>query len=433
MHHSMKSSFGSLVLTGSFLIGSLSSHADWPNVRGSMVDGTVPGVSVAPWSAKGPKQVWKVPTAAGFSSFSVKDGKVFTLVTKNVDGVPLETCVALDANNGKEIWSTSFNPAKYDGGANDGTSDNKGGDGPRSTPTLDGDKVYILTADLVLGCLDAKTGKQLWKREIIKEHAGRNITWKNAASPLVEGDLVFVAGGGAGQSLLGIDKMTGKTVWQFHDEKMTHANPVPATIHGVRQIIFFTQSGLVSVSPKDGALLWKQSFPFNVSTASAPVVGGDIVYCSAGYGVGAAAFRVNQKGSTWSTEQLYRITGNKPLANHWSTPVYKDGHLYGMFSFKEYGNGPLKCVELATGKVKWEQAGFGPGNVIIAGSDIVALSDKGELVLVEATPSAYKEKSRADVLDGKCWSHPALSEGRIYVRSTKEGACFDVTATTASR
>ncbi len=422
-----------MVLTGSFLALSQTSQADWPNVRGSLVDGTVPGVSVAPWGAKGPKQVWKVPTAAGFSSFSVKDGRAYTLVTKNVEGVALEACTALDASTGKELWSTAFNPVKYDGGGDSGTPDNKGGDGPRSTPTLDGDKVYVFTADLVLGCLDAKTGKQIWKREIIKEHAGRNITWKNAASPLVEGNLVFVAGGGAGQSLLGIDKMTGKTVWQSHDEKMTHANPAPATIHGVRQIIFFTQSGLVSVSPKDGALLWKQAFPYAVSTAAAPVVGGDIVYCSAGYGVGAAAFRVNHTGAAWNTEQLYRLTGNKPLANHWSTPVYKDGHLYGMFSFKEYGTGPIKCVELATGKVKWEQAGFGPGNVIIAGNDIVALSDKGELVLIEATPSAYKEKSRADVLDGKCWSHPALSDGRIYVRSTKEGACFDVTAATASR
>ena len=430
----MKSVVSSLVLTGSFLALTQTSRADWPHVRGPQSDGTVANTVVTPWGSQGPKKLWKVPTPDGFSSFSVKDGRAFTLVTRNLEGIPREVCVALDANTGKELWSASFNPAKYNSdGGNDGTADNRGGDGPRSTPTLDGDKVYVLTADLVLGCLDAKTGKEIWKREIIKEHAGRNITWKNAASALVEGNLVFLAGGGAGESLIGIDKLTGKTVWKAHDEMMTHANPVPATIHGVRQVIFFTQSGLVSVAPKDGALLWKQAFKFNVSTASAPVVGGDIVYCAAGYSVGSAAFRVSHQAGKWSMEQLYRINGNKPVANHWSTPIYKDGHLYGMFGFKEYGTGPIKCVELATGKVKWEQAGFGPGNVIIAGNDIVALSDKGELVLIEATPSAYKEKSRADVLDGKCWSHPALSGGRLYVRSTKEGACFDVTASTASR
>ena len=429
----MKFSPSSFLLSGSLLFFTAVANADWPHVRGPQSDGTVASTVVTPWGSQGPKKLWKVPTPDGFSSFSVKDGRAFTLVTRNLEGIPREVCVALDANTGKELWIASFNPAKYDGGGNDGTADNKGGDGPRSTPTLDGDKVYVLTADLVLGCLDAKTGKEIWKREIIKEHAGRQINWKNAASALVEGNLVFLAGGGAGESLIGIDKLTGKTVWKAHDEKMTHANPVPATIHGVRQIIFFTQSGLVSVAPKDGALLWKQAFKFNVSTASAPVVGGDIVYCAAGYSVGSAAFRVSHQAGKWSTEQLYRINGNKPVANHWSTPVYKDGHLYGMFSFKEYGTGPLKCVELATGKVKWEQGGFGPGNVIIAGNDIVALSDKGELVLVEATPASYKEKARADVLDGKCWSNPALSDGRIYVRSTKEGACFDVTATTASR
>ncbi|MGV3533706.1 MAG: alcohol dehydrogenase, partial [Chthoniobacteraceae bacterium] len=117
-------------------------------------------------------------------------------------------------------------------------------------------------------------------------------------------------------------------------------------------------------------------------------------------------------------------TGNKPLANHWSTPVVKDGHMYGMFQFKEYGDGPVKCVDIATGDVKWEKAGFGPGNVILAGDKVLALSDKGELVLIAADPAGYKELARADVLDGKCWTTPVLANGRIYARSTKEAVAL---------
>ena len=120
------------------------------------------------------------------------------------------------------------------------------------------------------------------------------------------------------------------------------------------------------------------------------------------------------------------IPGNKEVANHWSTPVCKDGYLYGMFCFKKFKTGPLKCVELATGEVKWEQPGFGQGNVILVGDKLLALTDEGELVVVEATPDAYKDICRTQAVKGKCWSTPALSDGRIYVRSCEEGVCLDV-------
>src|SRR6185369_10918779 len=267
-----------------------------------------------------------------------------------------------------------------------GAADNKGGDGPRSTPSVDGNLVYVNSHKLVVSCFDADSGKPVWSRDLVKDNAGRNITWANAASPLIEGDLVYVAGGGAGQSLLALNKATGEVVWKAHDEKMTHATPVAATILGQRQVIFFTQSGLVSVNPKDGALLWKHPFRYSTSTAASPVVSGDIVYCSAGYGVGASAARISKAGDAFKATQLWSTQGNKPVANHWSTPVVYNGHLYGLFSFKEYTDGPMKCVDLATGAVKWEHPGFGAGQVILAGDTVVALSDKGEIVQVQANP-----------------------------------------------
>ena len=403
--------------------GDYAAAADWPQYRGPSNDGKTPE-KVGNFPSGGPRQLWKVPTPDGFSSFAVSQGKALTQIIRAVDQVPREVVIALDADSGKELWMAVLGVPKYghDGG-NAGAGNNTGGDGPRSTPTIAGKRAYVLSSDLLLLCLDLETGNKIWSKDIMKEHAGRNIRWKNAASPLLEGDLLFMAGGGEGEALLAINAQDGKTVWKTQDDKMTHATPVPATIHGERQIIFFTESGLVSVAPKDGTVLWRYRFPFSISTAASPIVAGDIVYCSAGYGVGAAAVKINKTGNAFAVKEIWRKPNQ--LMNHWSTPVYKDGYLYGMFSFKEYGNGPVKCVQLATGNEIWSKEGFGPGNVILADDRLIALGDAGQLVILEATPQAYREISRFQALTGKCWSTPVLSEGRIYVRSTKEGACFD--------
>jgi outer membrane protein assembly factor BamB len=429
------SSFRQPAFAACLLTGVLAATAaDWTQYRGPSGDGKSTERIAAKWPATGPKQVWKTPATDGFSSFVIAGGKAYTLVGRAVDGVPREVCVAVEAGTGKELWAVPIGVPRYghDGG-NQGTPDNSGGDGPRSTPTVDGDRVYAFSADLGLYCLDAKDGKVIWSKDLMKEHAGRNITWKNAASPLLDGNLIFVAGGGPGESLLGINKQDGKVVWKGADEKMTHATPTAATVLGTRQIIFFTQSGLVSVQPDNGKVLWRHAFRYNVSTAASPVVGGDIVYCAAGYGVGATAVRIAKTGEGFSATELWRKTGDQPVANHWSTPVYKDGHLYGMFSFKKYGTGPLKCVELATGEVKWEKAGFGAGNVILTPAGVLALADNGELALVEASPAAYNELARVKAVTGKCWSTPALSNGKVYLRSTKEGACFDLSGAMAQQ
>jgi outer membrane protein assembly factor BamB len=402
---------------------------DWPAYRGPSGDGISSEKILLKWPSGGPKQLWKVETPRGFSSFTVSQGKALTVVQRTIEGAPREVCLALDANTGLEVWAANIGPAKYDGGGDDGAPDNRGGDGPRSTPTVNDGKVYLFTPFLVLHCLEAATGKTVWTKDVMREHQGRNIGWKSAMSPVVDGVLVFVGGGGPGQSLLGINKNSGQVVWKAQDESITHATPVAATIQGVRQVIFFVQSGLLAVDASNGAALWRFPFRYNVSTASSPVVAGDIVYCSAGYGVGGGACRIIKAGDKFSATELWKIPGDKQVANHWSTPVYKDGHLYGMFSFKKYASGPLKCVELATGKVKWEQAGFGAGQVILVDGHIVALTDNGEVAVVEATPDGYKEVSRAKVVQGKCWSTPSLSGGHLLVRSTKEGVCLDLSPT----
>lgn len=411
-----------LLLTAVCLgIASTALAADWPQYRGPELNGISAEKVDVKWGTGGPKTAWKIEATGGFSSFAVAGGRAFTLVSRNGK----EVCIAVDAKTGKEQWAVDVDDAKYQGGGDAGTPDNKGGDGPRSTPTVAGGIVYTYSQGLNLHALDAATGRKVWQHSIANEFAGRNISWKNASSPVVEGGLVIVGGGGPGQSLLAFDAKSGTVAWKTGDEMMTHGMPTVATIQGVRQVIFFLKSGLVAVSPKDGKELWRQAFPFNVSTAIMPVVADDIVYCSAGYGVGGGAYRIEKSGAGFKSTELWRTPGDKDVANHWSTPVHHNGHLYGMFSFKKYGSGPLKCVDLKSGKIVWEQQGFGAGNVTLVNGKLLALADDGQLVVVDASPAGYKEVARHKAIAGKCWSTPSFSDGRIYLRSTREGVCLD--------
>lgn len=403
---------------------SLAVAEDWPQYRGPRGDGR--SLESIVWPADGPKRLWKVNTPGGFSSFAAAGGKVFTVVSRNIQGAPVAMCVALDAASGRELWAAPTGVAIFQPGGDRGAPGNDGGDGPRSTPAVSGDRVYVYSQDMILQCLDALTGKQVWKRDILKEFSGRNIGWKSAMSPVVDGGLVYVAGGGAGESMLAFNKLTGAPVWRKENELMTHATPVVATILGVRQVIFLMQSGLVSLEAGTGRTLWKFPFPYRTASGCSPVVAGEIIFCSAGYEIGGAACRVSKNGAAFEAKELWRLRGDTPVASLWSTPVQKDGYLYGMISYKEFGNGPLKCVDLRNGAVKWEQPGFGTGNVLLAGDNLVALADDGRVVVVEATPAGYREIGRIKAIEGKCWSNPALSEGRLYVRSTKEGACLEL-------
>ena len=398
---------------------------DWSQFRGPNHDGTSPEKILTTWPSSGLREIWKQPMKDGFSAITLGGGKAFTLETRDVDGAAQEACVALDANTGRELWAMPLGIAKYDGGGDSGTENNNGGDGPRSTPVYDGGKVYTYSSQMILKCLDATSGKQVWACDVKREHAGRNIHWESAASPLIEGDLVFVAGGGPGESLLAFDKNDGHVVWQEQDDQMTQSTPVAADILGVRQVIFFTQKGLVSVAPATGAVWWRFAFPFNVSAAISPVVCGDIVYCSAAYNVGTSACKISKSADGFAAEQIWHQPANV-VANHWSTPVYSEGYVYGISGQAKYGKAPLVCVEAATGKVLWSHAGFGPGGCTLVNGSILVLNDAGDLVLVKATPDSYQEVARSHVLAGKCWNSASVSNGRIYARSTREGTSLDV-------
>lgn len=396
----------------------LSLADDWPQYRGLLGNGKSAELLS---DSLATKTVWKVPTPLGFSSYSIADGRAFTIAT---DEENREVCIAVDADTGGELWRQSLGSSKYDqGGGNSGAPGNRGGDGPRSTPSSNGRHVYVYDSYLLLSCFEAKTGEIVWQHDIIKDFDGRNIKWLNATSPLLVDDTIYVAGGGPGQSFLAFDASSGELRWKSGDETMTHATPHLATIDGKQQVVYFMKSGLVSLAASTGEELWRRKFKFSVSTAASPITEGNRVYCSAGYGVGAGLFRVTNKPEA---DKVW-LKPNK-LMNHWSTPLVRNGHIYGIFEFKKYGKAPLQCVEMETGKIKWSERGFGPGNCILVGNKLVVLSDAGELVVADAKPDSYNEISRTKVLEGKCWSTPAYSNGRVYIRSTEEGACVALSA-----
>jgi len=390
--------------------------ADWPAYRGAHQDGISPETISKKWGENGPAVIWKAALGPSFSSFAVGGGRAYSFTQRQVDGEDREVAVAFDIKDGKEIWAAPLGKPTYD---------TQGGDGPRSTPALDGGKVYYLGANQMLTCLNATDGKTVWQHDLVNEYGGRVIKWKSAASPVIDGDLLFVNGGGAGQALLAFEKKTGTVAWKAEDDLPTHSTPVPVTIQGVRQIVFRTQSGLVSVVPTTGKVLWRYAFPYNTSAGTSPVIWNDMVYISSGYGVGAGAVQLTKTDSGFEVKELWRRKGE--LQTHWTTPVCKDGYLYGIFGHNERGTAPLECVELATGKEMWSEPGFGSGGAtILAGEDVLAQCDRGPLVLVEASPKAYHELARAQVYGGQCWTMPVVSDGKMYARNSREAYCLDV-------
>lgn len=397
--------------------------ADWPQYHGPFHDkSSAIKLENAEWISQ--TATWTTPTPLGFSSFSCDSRSIYTIIAEeDEDGLLREVCLALDPKTGNTLWKSFLGLASYGhAGGNAGTTENSGGDGPRSTPSVKNEIVFVYDSNMVLHALSSSSGKPLWKADLIRQFMGENIMWKNASSPLLVGELVIVCGGGKDQSFVGFEQKDGKVRWKSGNETPTHATPVLATIHGKQQVIFLCRSGLVSIDPLNGKEVWKQSFPFKVSSAASPVIAGDLVFCSAGYGVGSGLFRINKKGTLFRSEEVWRKRNE--LMNHWSTPLHHNGFLYGIFGFKEYGKAPLQCVELATGEIRWSKQGFGPGNIIRSGDLLFVLSDDGQVVCVTAKPDSYHELVRKKILNGKCWSTPIICKNHLIARSTREGVAI---------
>ncbi len=403
------------------ITASVAAAGDWPGIMGPNANRKTAEAVPAKWGTEGPKKIWTMTAGGGFSSFVTGAGKVFTIVP--IDGK--EAAIALDRKTGKILWQTPLGATGYRSGGERGAPGNDGGDGPRSTPVFAQNRVFVFGAHFDLYALESGSGKIVWKRELLREFGGKEITWSNAASPLVIGDRVLVAGGGNDQAYLAFRADNGEVLWKSGTDRATHSTPIVATIHGKEQALFMVERGIVSRDPADGRELWHYPFAYRTSTAASPVVWNDIVNCAAAYGVGGAACQVKRTGDTWDVTELWRSPGNDTAA-HWSTAVVHDGYLYGHYGHRDFAKNAIKCIDIRTGKIQWEKPGFGPGQVIMAGNRFVATTDFGEIVVFEPNASAYKEGSRTKIIEGKVWASPAISDGQLLLRSTTQGVCVEL-------
>lgn len=411
-----------LSLCASFTLPTLA--GDWPQWRGPKRDGvsTETGL-LKKWPAAGPPLLWRATgLGAGYSGVAVVGGRIFTCGDKGEASAVL----AFEEKTGKPLWSARLGRPGGGGGY----------PGPRCTPTVDGGLVYALGQHGDLVCVEATSGKEVWRKNLSKDFGGRMMSgWGYAESPLVDGPKVVVTPGGSKGAIVALDKKTGEVLWQSQEvtDAATYASLVPAEIGGVRQYVQLLHVGdkqgcVVGVAAADGRLLWRGPRPSETAVIPTPTVSGNRVFVTSSYSVGCCnLFQISKTGDGFKASEIY---SNKNLVNHHGGVVLVNGHLYG---HSESQGRAWVCLEFQTGRTVWSDKSVGKGSVLYADGHLYLRSegDKGTLALVEATPSGYKEKSRFDQPDRtrlRSWPHPVIANGALYIRDQDLLLCYDVKA-----
>ena len=396
----------------SALLASVPARAgDWPQFLGPARNGFSAETGlVASWPKGGPTVVWQKDVGEGYSGPVVAGSWLILFHRVGND----EVVEGLDAATGQGRWQFRYPTAYRD--------DFGKGNGPRSTPLVAGKQVFTLGAEGKLHCLELETGKEVWGRSLLEDYRARKGFFGVATSPLLEDNLLLVNVGGKDAGVVAFYPGTGKEAWRATSDEASYSSPVAATVDGVRHVFFFTREGLVSLDPRTGAVRfrkhWRSRLMASVN-AAAPVVLDDHLFLSASYGTGAVLLRVRKDGvdEVWQSDEV--------LSAHYGTPVRRGDFLYGFDGRQEEG-ARLRCVEWKAGKVRWTREDFGCGSLLLADGRLIALTEAGDLVLLEATPEAYRELARATVLDGPCRAHLALANGRLYGRDERKLVCWNV-------
>ena len=384
---------------------SAATAADWPRWRGPDLNGISQETGWSfQWPAGGPKQLWKVSVGIGFSSLSVSQGRVYTL--GHADNT--DTVFCFDAKSGTPVWKFSYmaklDPKYYEGG-------------PSATPTVDGDRIYTFSKQGLVLCLDAAKGTVIWSNNVMESLKLEMPNWGFASSVLVEDDACFVNAGMAGTAF---DKKTGKVLWSSGKGEAGYSTPVPFDAGGERAVALCLKQDVAAVRVKDGKELWRYLWKtgWDVNAAD-PIISGGKIFISSGYNHGGVLLDV-------SSGKPKPIWENKNMRNHFASCVLLSGFLYGFDGDAGKATTTLKCLDLATGEVKWEER-TGVGGLMAADGKLIVLTEKGELMVVAATPDGFKPISRAQVLGGKCWTTPVLANGQIFCRNAQgDLVCLNV-------
>ena len=441
---------------------------DWPRFLGPHQNNVADETDVLKtWPAGGPKVLWQKRIGTGYSAPSVRGNRL--VIHHRVDDEELIEC--RDPNSGEVVWTYKY-PTSY--------SDPYGyNNGPRATPLLTEDRCYTYGAEGKLTCVELKTGKKIWQRDVKKDFNLPDWFFGIGCTPILEGDLLIAhVGGQPNSGVVAFNAKTGETVWESVGKKtwdgvktgfspddtyewtgkeqiISYSSPIAVTIHGQRHVLCLLRHGLVSLDPKDGSQrfkYWFRSRAFESVNAARPVVLGDKIFLSAAYKVGSALLEVNPDSK--GVKELWR--DNKNLLTHWSTAIPVDGYIYG-FSGRHEQEGELRCLNLKTGNVMWKTTGydgelsdleqdpmtgvikdkttgkavpwpyFGRGSKIRIGDRFLILGERGTLALARINPVKYEELGRCSYkqIHHPAWTAPVLAHGLIYLRCEDALICLD--------
>jgi outer membrane protein assembly factor BamB len=318
-----------------------------------------------------------------------------------------EFVIAFDIANGKEAWAT----------AHGGKFENDRGDGPRGTPTVDGDRVYALGGNGDLSALDARTGKIVWSKNVLKEFGGSNIQWGISESPLVMGNKVLVNAGGRNASIVALNKDNGNVMWKSQSDEAGYSSAIPLQINGGTQVVFFTAARALGLDVNDGRLLWEYARPSNnVANVATPIARGNRIFISSDYGTGGGVVEIKEDNKA---QEIYFT---KDMRNHHSSSVLVGDYLYG------FSSAILTAMRFDSGEIAWRDRSVGKGSLVFADGHLYCFSENGVVGLVEATPAGYKEKGRFRIAQDSLptWTHPVVAGGRLYLRDQDTIYAYDV-------
>ena len=414
--------------TSTALAAAAASSPEWPQWRGPARDDVSRESGLlARWPEAGPPLAWKASgLGAGFSSVAIAGGRIYTLGDREGS----QQVLAMNLADGKQVWSARLGPV---------WADEYGG--PRGTPAVDGERVCALGTEADLACFDAATGKELWRKNLERDFGGQMMSmWKWSESPLLDGDRVIVTPGAPGAMLVALDKRSGKEIWRAAVPKLGeqgldgagYSSVVISNGAGVKQYVQLTGRGVVSVRASDGKFLWGYNRVANdTANIATPIVSGNHVFASTGYGTGSALLELSRSGDGVQAKEVYYLAG-KTLQNHHGGLVLIGDHVYGGHG---HNRGYPVSVELATGKIAWggegadmSHGGTGSAAVTAADGHLYFRYQNGRMVLIEATPSGLKVKGAFSIpgVEHPSWSHPVVAGGKLYLREQDTLYVYDV-------
>lgn len=382
---------------------------DWPEFRGPARDSRLSATFATDWDESPPREIWRHRVGLGWGSFTAVGDYLFTQEQRGTE----EVVVCYRADTGEEVWTNHVSERFKEGM----------GDGPRATPTYSDGQLYALGATGILQRLDPSTGEAIWMRDIKADTGARVPVWGFASSPLVTGELVIVFSGGKDdESVVAYKRDSGDVVWKSGDGTHGYASGHLANLDGVPQILFCSDVGIQSFAPETGDVLWQYSWVARTNPRCVqPLVSeGNTVMIGTAGGQGTRKIRVEKNGTTWNVEEEWTTRGFKPYFNDF---VQHEGYLYG------YDGSRFMCIDASTGERVWKGSRYGGQVLLLSEMDtLLILSEKGDIILLEASPDGENELARIKALSSKTWNHPVIAHGKLYVRNSEEAVCYELPA-----